>query len=269
MIRIKRHKLKMLKTLKYTLYSLIVLSCACATQNASAQTYNATSTEDVAIAFYKTGGVIPNFEEWIKENAPYINTPASRREEIFDAEMLRLQQAYLEFNPKDDFIIVRTTSKIALEEIKDPLQKDPSTYQAKAVFTEAPDALYFPYDFRGERIVVMPYNLTKLMQDNITKSQYDYIKSKPRAKRSLSTVIRMVPAESDFTQPYKIDGIDQWVFKTRIASIEYWDSDNNLIWEHTSNWYTSKDIQAVKELYDIRPYGEKKGNMKPTNNLPK
>ena len=105
------------------------------------------TTEDIAIAFYKTGGIIPNFEKWIKERDPYRHTQWARRDEVFQQEMSRLQLAYKNYNPKEDFLLIRTF--VRLDPSKTVDDEGNETYHLKTVFLEAPDALYFPYDFLG------------------------------------------------------------------------------------------------------------------------
>lgn len=233
-----------------------------------AQAYEPTEAEErVAIAFYKTGGVIPNFDRWVKETAPYIHTPWARRDKVYEEEILRLQMAYQNFNPNKEFLIVQTSIFLNLSEKED--EEGKKTYHLHTKFSEVPDALYFPYNFMAERIILMPYQLHETMNNEISKAQFDYIKKTVRAnKQKINTVIRMKPFEADFSQPYEIDGSEQWVFKTKIASIELWDNKDNLIWEYTAPWYVSPHFTEIKEIFDSRPTNStyKKGVVKPTYN---
>lgn len=260
---IKRHKI-------LTCLLLFVGFCLLQGDAAYAQTLKTdAATEKVAIAFYKTGNIIPNFDRWIKDNAPYNVTPWALREKIYDQEMQRLQLAYQAFDPKKDYLTVRTSAFLKPTEIENIEGK--KTYVISTEFAKAPEALYFPYDFLNERIILMPYHLQDMMHSEVTKEQYDYIKSKVRTKKEkMKIVIRMRPFEADFSKPYKIDGLEQWVFKTKIASIELWnknkDGSDDLVWEYTAPWYTSPHIIEVKKLYENRPKDSnfKKGTVKPT-----
>lgn len=259
MIKHKRHKIITLFLLIFTI--LGNYSIAHAQKSSSAM-----NTEEVAIAFYKTGDIIPNFEKWIKKQAPYKDTPWARRTQIYDQEMLRLQSAYQAFDPDKDYLIVKTITNVILSKSEDEEKKP--IYSIQARFAEAPEALYFPYDFLGERIIVMPYLIETIMNNTLEKAQYDSIKNKLGRNEKLTTVIRMKPFKADFTQPYLIDGLEQWVFKTKIASIEYWNNDSELIWEYTAPWYISPHILDIKNLYGTRPANSNKGTVKPVTNIP-
>jgi len=256
---IKRHKIIYL----WALFILIIVFGA--NQVRAQKTTRASTTEDIAIAYYKAGDVVPNFERWIKETAPYINTPWALREKLYEQETVRLQQAYQNFNPKKNHLIVKTFSSIKLK--KDKEEKE--TYSFQARFSNAPEALYFPYDFLEDRIALMPYSLEKLMNNTITDQQYQYMNPLVRSSKKITTIIRMQPYEADFSKPYLIDGLDQWVFKTKIISIEFWTNDNQLIWEYTVPWYDSPNSINIKNLYNERPKNSKfhKGAVKSTTGI--
>lgn len=209
------------------------------------------STEDIALAFYKTGGIIPNFEHWIKERKPYNLTPWGRREKMLATEMSRLQLAYKNFTPKDDFLLIRTFVHITPEEhVNDNGEK---TYSLSIVFSKAPDALYFPYNFLDQRIVLMPYKLETIMNSEINETQYNFIQETTQASHKNTMVVRLRAKEADFSKPYEIDGLEQWVFKTKIASLEIWNKQNRLLWEYTAPWYISPNLSKLNKLFDGRP----------------
>ncbi len=260
MITIKRHKLIII-----ALTSVLLLSIY-ASQAYGQLNRKASSTEDIVLSFYKTGKIIPNFDRWIRQRAPYIDTPWSLRDKLYDNELNRLQLAYQNFDTEKNDILIRTSSLLKPSFTED--LEGNKTYSLDAEFKLAPEALYFPYEFIEERIVVLPYNLENIMRSQITEQQYKYIKKNSKNFTQLSTIIRMKPVEADFTKPHKIDGIEQWVFKTKIASIEFWNNRDNLVWEYTAPWYTSPHIIDIQNLYNDRPTGSshKAGSIKPTYN---
>lgn len=247
--------------------SLLILTIGTTRSYAQYKREQTATTEDVAIAFYKTGNIVPNFDRWIRKSELYNNTPWAMREKLHKGEMDRLQLAYHKFNPEKDYLLVRTSSLLKIAEEDKELGN--KKYTLNAEFKLAPDALYIPYDFLDERIIIMPYELENIMKSEITQNQYDYIKKNAKKFTKLTTIIRMKPVESDFSRPHKIDGLEQWVFKTKITSIEYWNKDNKLVWEYTAPWYTSPHIIDIQNLYNTRPKGAgvKKGNVKPTYGL--
>lgn len=208
------------------------------------------TTEDIAIAFYKTGGIIPNFERWIKERKPYNITPWSRRKDMMETEMSRLRLAYKEFDPKNNFLLIRTFVTVTPKKYTE--DQGHETYSLHINFSKVPDALYFPYDFLGERIVVVPHKLDTIMNNSIEKSQYDYIQSAIQSSPQNTMVVRLLPKKSDLSKPYRIDGLDQWAFTTDIASLEIWDQQKHLLWEYTAPWYISPNITKLNSLFKDR-----------------
>lgn len=225
------------------------------------------STEDVAIAFYKTGGVVPNFENWIKKNEPYNLTPWARREEVMIQEKSRLQLAYKNFDPKEDFLIIRTFVNLDLTKsstLDKESQQNKESYNLKISFQKAPDALYFPYDFNGERIVVMPHKLDILMNSALNQQRYNYLEKALKDSGQSTMIVRLLAKESDLSKPYKIDGMEQWVMKTEIVSLEVWSGYGTLLWEHTAPWYISPNTIQLNNLYNKGPsLHPEKGGVKP------
>ena len=209
------------------------------------------TTEDVAIAFYKTGGVVPNFERWIKQRDPYINTPWARMDGVYKQELSRLQLAYRNFKPKNDYLLIRTFVRLITE--KETNDEGKEIYKLKTVFIKAPDALYFPYDFLDERIMVMPEKLDLHLENIITKQQYDYISEAIPHSAKNTMIIRLLSKKADIKRPYMIDGMQQWLFLADIASLEIWSRQSRLLWEFTAPWYVSPHTTRLNDLYSKGP----------------
>ena len=245
------------------LAAVILLLLICFYQPATAQNrVTFSSTEDIAIAFYKTGGSIPNFERWTKERKPYNLTPWARREAMLKNEMTRLKLAYRNFDPKGDFLTIRTF--VDMDPQEQVGEDEEVTYKLPITFSEAPDALYFPYEFLGERIVLMPYSMEKVMNGEITEAQYEFITDALRHSAKNTMIVRLRANEADLSRPYKIDGLYQWVFKTDIVSLEIWSKQGRLLWEYTAPWYTSPNTVKLNNIYNDRPTeSPERGAVKP------
>lgn len=209
------------------------------------------SAEDIAIAFYKSGRVVPNFKRWIEKRPPYKLTSPTRRPKVMEEEMLRLQTAYQQFNPSQDYLMIRTFVQLEPKENID--EEGVTSYELKMTFDKASEALYFPYEFLSERIVVMPAKLDKLMVSEINKYQYDMISEETRNSAVNMMVARLRVRKADLSRPYNIDGIEQWALTTDVVSLEVWSKQNRLLWEHSAPWYVSPHTKAINNLYDIRP----------------
>jgi hypothetical protein len=212
---------------------------------------NFSTSEDVAIAFYKTGGVKPNFKTWIKERDPYKHTPVARRPQVMDQEFERLQRAYSDFKPESDFLTIRTYVSLSPEQKIN--SKGKKTYNLPITFINAPDALYFPYDFMEQRIVVMPAKLDKLMNSDIDESQYNFIKEAIKSGHKQTMIVTMRANKADLDKPYDIDGLSQWALTADVVSMEIWDKNKRFIWEYSAPWYLAPEQQKLNDLYADRP----------------
>ena len=205
------------------------------------------TTEDVVMAFYKTGKIIPDFGKWVKKRDPYINTPWALRDKVYDKELLRLKSLYQNFDVEENFLAVGTKTKFKLTREKN--SEDGYRYFLKAEFKAAPEAVYFPYDFMNERIVLMPYGIEKFLHLEITRGDYDYIRRDKLTQKNGMTVFRMKAHEADITQPYEIDGQAQWVLKTKIMAVEFWSKGGRLIFEYSRPDFITPETMDLQDLY--------------------
>lgn len=213
------------------------------------------TAQDVAIAFYKTGDTVPNFKNWVEETEPYKTTPLAKRPQVMETELTKLQKAYQAFSPTKDYLLLRTYVSLKPKMVEPVPSEDLSqenmepSYSMDITFSNAPEALYFPYDFIGQRIAVMPYELDSFMSQDLSKEEHDFIQSKLTGQNLM--VVRLKCRESDLSLPHKIDGIHQWVFKTEIASMEIWNNKGLLLWEYTAPWYITPTVLELKDLYEV------------------
>jgi len=246
---------------KFALLLLALLFCGAIKLGYAQNIIKFASSEDIAIAFYKSGGKIPNFERWVKETAPYNLTPWARRAEMMQQEKSRLQLAYRNFNPEKDFLNIRTFVLLKPEEQIDA--KGQKTYSMTMTFSEAAEALYFPYEWLGERIVVMPHKLDKLMTTSLSAAQYDLIQRALPSSAKNTMIVQLRATEGDLSRPYDIDGLQQWVLKAEIVALEVWSKQGSLLWEYTAPWYVSPRTKKLNNLYNERPSGSvQKGAVK-------
>ncbi len=208
------------------------------------------TTEDIALIFYKTGGIIPNFERWIKERAPYNLTSPARREEMMKKEKNRLQTTYRDFNPEKNLFLIRSTVRLSTEEHQD--KEGNKTYSLQSTFTKAPDALYFPYNFLGTNIIVMPHKMDVLMKSAISKRQYDLINKTTNKNANNTMILRLRAYEADTTKPYEIDNIQQWVLITEIATLEIWNKDGIFLWQYSAPWYAAPEMESLNKLHSLK-----------------
>tara|TARA_B100000508_G_scaffold67106_1_gene52397 strand:+ start:692 stop:1438 length:747 start_codon:yes stop_codon:yes gene_type:complete len=235
-----------MKRLTYIIFALsLVLPLG-----VQAQQVNASSSEDVALLFYKTGSAIPNFTSWIEETPEYHHTPWAKREKKMRAEKNKLALRYQNTSPENDLIKIKVPVELSLQIIEENTEKPIHVLSLK--FVGANNIDYFPYKFMEQNIAVIPTNLKLFKNNKISKKKFIAIKPLAEKARNniFSAIIELQAQNVDITQPYNLDGIDQWIFRTRIAIFSVFDSKNNVIWERMEPWYTSPITENLNNLYD-------------------
>lgn len=242
-------------TIKMSLFYRILIVCTLlvvATPETNAQKRTKSSSEeDIAIAFYKTGGIQPNFKQWVEKSELYQDTPAARRDEVMDRELQRLASRYHSFNPKKNLLIIQTYAKIKAEEVIDPVKKTKS-YSAEITFAKEPDAFFFPYVFQENNFAVMPLDLQKMMKTNLSEMEYQSIDDLSAKNKSYPFVLALRPTEAKTDEPIEISDVHQWILKTEIITADIWKENGALIWEYTSPGYIAPETKVLNELFELK-----------------
>lgn len=195
------------------------------------------STEDVVIAFYKTGGHQPDFERWIKERDPYRTTAPFLRPETMEKEMVRLKKAYASFDPQEDFLILKANIFARLLQETDKKNPEKTAHFLEMSF-KAGEAGYFPYRFLDKRFAVVPDNLRDYLRLEIPEGQFTHLAQQlGNEGAAVTMILQLRPLKADMKAPYQVDGYEQWAFLTRIAAISVWDRAGRFLWEYTAPWY--------------------------------
>jgi len=249
----------------YLIYlSFIILTLSGTTAFAQTSTYS--SGEDIAIAFYKTGDIAPNFTNWIENTAPYINTPWAKREDVMKKERGRVLERFNQYNPLESDLTIRTKVILEAQEVFEEIDENivETTYFLNISFLDNEDVMYFPYVHANQNYAVMPFGLEKITRTEINKPEYDFYIENLIPKRPYYLNIDMRANQAVTKRPIEMDGINQWVLKTNIASSEIWDQNDALIWEYTAPWYTSPELEKLQNIYDLKKdNNSSKGDIKP------
>ena len=244
----------LLKLFSFTTIILILFSFSAQAQ----QDQKASTAEDVAIAFYKLGGITPKFTNWITEIDPYIHTPVARRPMVMEQERERLNKAYQNFRASEDFLIVLTKANLIptahQERIKDKEGKQEiiKHYNLEIDFGQNVDLFYIPYEFAGQNFMVVPDKIQSLTHHTLHEFDYNRIRTNTTQKKAVPLILRLKPYDADIEKPYNVDGLDQWALKAEIVSMETWDRKGSLIWEYSAPWYVSPNSKKIKKLYQER-----------------
>jgi len=194
--------------------------------SAQSERVKLSSAEDIAIAFYRTANITPDFKKWIWQRRPYKLTPASQRPRVFEEEMARLQGTFQGFNKRRDRILVKFPVDI------NAVEKD-GIYKAGMTLKGLDQAHYVSVSFLEEHIALFPYGMDGIMDSVIDASVYAQLKEMNQIKAKPYALIVMQADEANVDRPYEIDGLQQWVFKTRIEALSLY-TEEGLIWEYSA-----------------------------------
>ncbi len=183
------------------------------------------SPEDVAIAFYRTANITPDFKIWVWDRSPYVDTPAAKRKQVFEEELARLQQAFLSFNKRRDYLTLRIPVDINLSENGDEYNLD---MKIKGV----EQANYVSYPFLTMEFAIFPFNMDKIMNSKIDFDLYDRLRTLQQEKQTPYLVVVNEVTQADPSRPYEIEGASRWVLKTKIQFMTLYTQSGQVLWEY-------------------------------------
>ena len=204
------------------------------------------SAEDIAIAFYKTASVQPPYESWVQSQKPYSETPLARRPKVLEEETQRLAKLYNDYRPSRDLLLIRTNMKLipSMETIEDD-----NFYFLKMDIGSDLSNFYLPYAYNDQNFMIVPADFKRFDKFPITEQEFQTITSNTNPKRSIPLLMELLPQEADFSQPYMVDGIAQWMMSTHLVGMQSWSNNGQLIWQYTTTNYTPEKIREIKDLY--------------------
>jgi hypothetical protein len=224
------------------------------------------TAEDVAIAFYKTGNIVPDFEKWVKQQEPYSTTALARRPKIMERELIRFKRLYSSYDPLTDILRIKTSSSI--EPFKTKNKAGGEIYAVRITLDPDQEIEYFPYEHLNRNIMLVPNNFKSLKVQSISKYQYDRIKKMTRPKARYPLILNFRADKADMEFPYEVDGLPQWAFSVDIASMESWTEEGNLIWEYTAHGYISNNEMQIQNLYqENSDESNSSGSVKPLGSI--
>jgi len=233
--------------LLWLLFGFAFLVSSAAHAQVQIKTSNA---EDIAIAFYKKGDVIPNFETWIVGKPPYNETPWAMREQVMAQEKLRLVEKYQNFDAEEGLIRIKTDVNVNFHPIADTKNPLLTHYVLDITYKNKGEETYYPFPFRDQFITVVPTNIKKFTSTLLSDEEYARISPSVRGISQPTVFMEVKPTITDHEAPHNIDGLDQWIMAGNIVSYLLLDDQNNVVWEKTASWYVAPITKELNTLYD-------------------
>lgn len=226
---------------------LFVLALLLAAPTAAQAQYDISDSEDVIIAFFKTGGQQPNYESLARGLPVYRNVPPAKLDAHLAKEKQRLQQAYNRFNPQVDLIGIRTRVNVQLHRT---MREDKSIQHSMTLSFGKDDSLFFPYSLGDYHIAVIPKKMDSSFDQNLVPSQYELIKTALGRENGPATLyIQLKPSKAYLDEPYVIGGEEQWALVSDVAGLIMTDSKGGRLWTYAPDWYVSPMTKELRDIY--------------------
>ncbi len=235
---------------------LLILSFGAFPGKAGAQMEAEASTgEEVALAFFYTAKTNPDFELWAKNAKEYKRRSATRAKDFIYEESQRLMRAWQDYDADRDLITVKVPVNI---DLKTALEKDGEQTYWMYMSLDEKGVTYFPFKHMDYNIAVIPQMIENLMIQKITEQQFAMMQEDLKRPQggTASLLLQLKPAKAYINQPYMIDNVEQWVLLSDIVSMTLRSAkDGAIFWNYGADWYVAPRANELRDLYKT-PAGE-------------
>lgn len=238
-------------------WAILILTCVTSfshTNQALAQKKTISWNEQGVLAYYKITGRKNDFEQKIKATDTFEQMPNEAAQQYLSEELLRLQWGLGTFNPEKDFLTIKTTILTSI------IENEGKFYLASNFpGRSALDPPYFPYNMFDIWVALMLRDIDKYMLIEISQEQKDRIagylpSDKDQHEVALNITYRV---SSGDPEPIIIDGVEQHMMLGDIAKLEiilpvFHQSQDQVLWGYTADWYLSSDEQDLLKILEGR-----------------
>ena len=252
---------KSLKVLHVFLAAFLVLAAASGSAQALLSKGEYSEEEKVGFAFYKLGGIKPDFDSWAKNTNAYFNTLPAQKSQFLQDEISRLEQGFHNFQTDEDMVVVRSPVEVVTSDFASPDPKYTQmgiTKHSVIVLENAPSA-YLPFQIVNTWVAIIPHDYSSFINMYLTDEQFEKLRKslnyrdrfkEIRFQGDIELILR--PVTVDVDKPIKIEGKDMWLMGAEIASMTIWERNDKekIIWEYSAPWYVTGSSKQLLNLYD-------------------
>lgn len=230
----------------------LTLSFGAFSGKANAQMQAEASTgEEVALAFFHTAKTNPDFELWAKSAKEYKRRSATRAKDFIYEESQRLMRAWRDYDPDRELITVNADVSIDLKTV---LEKNGDQTYWMYISLDEKGVTYFPFKHMDYNIAVIPQMIENLMIQKITEEQFTIMQEdfKRLHDGAASLLLQLRPTKAYINQPYMIDNVEQWVLLSDIVSMTLRSAkDDAIFWNYGADWYVAPRTNELRDLYKV------------------
>lgn len=206
------------------------------------------SNEDVAIAFFKTGGVTPDFTKWALKSDKHATVPKPREAEYLAKEIRRTRELWENYDPEKDTITLKTMVDVKLAT---EIDEKGLPHHSMTLSFEKGAADYFPFKFQDYIIAVVPQKLNQLLAQSLPPEQFSLFQTEFDNKWSGRGLLyfELKPVKADMSRPYEMDGHEQWMLVADVASLSLKNPRGSALWNYSAPWHITPTTRGVRDMY--------------------
>lgn len=227
---------------------MVFFSLTVLTPSAQAVEIPASTPEEVAIAFFKTDGITPNFEFWARNSDTFKRTAPTRVAKYVEGEKRRLSDIWHNYNPEEDFIVVKTRVDLNIS-ARTP-KDQPQEYWLNIQFIEG-DPSYFPIIYQNYKFALIPQKMETLLRQSLKREQFDVLHQSLGATQGYADLyVQLKPVRAHTNQPFIVDGEERWMLLCDVIGMEIKrEKSEDAIWNYSADWYVSPVREELQDLY--------------------
>jgi hypothetical protein len=228
--------------------SAILLSLIFCAASAMAQAPEKTSSsENVAIAFFKTGNVQPDYTRWAMKAVKHSMVQKTREKEYLEKETGRLSALWNAYDPAKDMLSVKTKVDVKLAT---EVTKAGDVSHSMTISFQKGAADYFPFKFQDYMIALVPQKLGETLIQPLSLEQFNLIHASFEGSSGQGILyLSLKPVKADMTRPYEMDNHEQWMFVTDIAGMSLQDHNGSPLWDYSAPWYVTPTTADVQQMF--------------------
>ncbi len=190
------------------------------------------SAEDVAMAFYKTGGITPKFRSWIKNSETYQNTQPARRLRHMESELERLRTKFAALDPARKTLSIETEGTVILDQ--DP-QSPGLTLRFERPATSAGLPLIFPYENKGTSFGLYAQELDPEIIFHLPAGPDRTFDARLKNDRTYPVRLILKPVQSRTEAPVGIGKNAIWILETDLAGLTIETETGLVLWRYDAS----------------------------------
>jgi hypothetical protein len=213
--------------------------------------FTPSSSEDIALAFYKTAQAAPNFEEWAKQSDGFKNKSVTEAPNYIQKEKQRLLQKWSLIEKNGDILNIKTYAPFSITKIPPEKKGDEETYTLNILIDNIEET-YFSYKHLQNNFAVIVPNIANHLTQKITKEQAALLITEGAGDNSQKAILdfQIKPLKSYTDKPLVIEKIEQWAMVGDIISLSMTSKQTGApLFYYGTKGYISPKGQELRSIY--------------------